>query len=201
MKLKHAFRYAQIGQIPAPPTSRYVGHWWGFVALLAAVVSALRGGLTHSGISTEQCRAICGDRSLIPNTQDGNHCRFLSSTDNLGSKWPQVVGHFQLFSSNLFPHSGVFVFFGSHCNANPHLRPQVGGVEVHFDWCFALKHRKLCKNEEKIREDDFSYLTDTLIVKDVCFSVCCWLYVRSVKLQWSLLIVLKIGFFLYEVVS
>ena len=66
--------------------------------------------------------------------------------DLSGPRWWDI---FSFSPQNLFPHSGVFVFFGSHCIANPHLRPQVGGVEVHFDWCFALKHRKLCKNEEK----------------------------------------------------
>ena len=36
---------------------------------------------------------------------------------------------------------GVFAWFCSHCNTNPHPCPEVGGggLGVHFDWCISHK--------------------------------------------------------------
>ena len=47
--------------------------------------------------------------------------------DNSGSKnFPSGWGIFNFSPQNLSPHSGVSAWFGSHCNENPNLCPEVG---------------------------------------------------------------------------
>ena len=50
---------------------------------------------------------------------------------------------FNFSPQNFSPHSGVFVWFGSHGNANPHLRPEVGRVGAHIELRIRMRQYRI----------------------------------------------------------